>query len=70
MPAPPLRVSLPSPPLRVLLALLPVKELLLAFPAPLIADVPVKVRFSMLGKNVKSKVKKYLNVLKFDHDKE
>ncbi len=43
-----MRVSIPKPPLRVLLALLPVIRLLAVLPVPLIAAVPVRVRFSKL----------------------
>ena len=39
-------VSLPSPPLSVLIAALPVSTLSSALPVPLIAPVPVRVRFS------------------------
>ena len=47
VPNPPSKVSLPAPPSKMLLPVLPVMTLLPALPVPLIAVVPVKVRFSM-----------------------
>ncbi|WP_216087066.1 hypothetical protein [Stanieria cyanosphaera] len=41
-------VSTPPSPSRVLFTLLPVSMLLRAFPFPLIAVVPVRIRFSKL----------------------
>ena len=59
LPAPPFRVSFPVPPSRVLLALLPVMILFWALPVPLIAVVPVKVRFTTFaGSVVVSEVEK------------
>ena len=52
LPPPPLRVSVPSNPLSTLAALLPVRLLLRALPVPLIAAVPVRVRFSTLAARV------------------
>ncbi len=43
---PPMSVSAPVPPLRVLFPLLPVMTLFSVLPVPLIADVPVRDRFS------------------------
>jgi hypothetical protein len=45
-PAPPIQVSLPEPPLSTLAPLFPVMVLARALPVPLIATVPVRVRFS------------------------
>ena len=42
-------MSSPAPPLRVLLPEFPVIVLLSVFPVPLIAEVPVNVRFSTLA---------------------
>ena len=42
-------MSLPAPPSNVLLPEFPVIVLLSAFPVPLIAEVPVNVRFSTLA---------------------
>ena len=46
LPLPPSRESVPSPPVRILSAVLPVRVLLRALPVPLMAAVPVRVRFS------------------------
>jgi len=47
-----MRVSAPAPPLRTLLPVLPVMILFRLLPVPLIAVVPVKVRFSRWFFNV------------------
>ncbi|MCL1481091.1 MAG: hypothetical protein MH213_07050 [Marinobacter sp.] len=52
IPAPPSSVSLPSNPVSVLLPLLPVITLSSTLPVPLIAAVPVSVRFSTLSVSV------------------
>ena len=49
LPNPPTKVSSPTPPSNVLLPEFPVIVLLSAFPVPLIAEVPVNVRFSTLA---------------------
>ena len=56
VPKAPLRISLPKPPLRMLFPVLPVMTLLPSFPVPLIAVVPVRVRFSILLKVARVKV--------------
>ena len=44
--------AVPVPPLRVLLPELPVSTLLSVLPVPLIAEVPVSVRFSTLAASI------------------
>ncbi|PKN86347.1 MAG: hypothetical protein CVU51_07355 [Deltaproteobacteria bacterium HGW-Deltaproteobacteria-1] len=51
-PIPPIRVSAPEPPLRILFALFPVITLFNALPVPLMALVPVNMRFSTLAAKV------------------
>ena len=51
-PAPPARVSLPAPPVSVLAALFPVSVFASLLPVALIADEPLKVRFSTLEPRV------------------
>ena len=48
LPNPPTKVSIPAPPFNVLLPEFPVIVLLSVFPVPLIAEVPVNVKFSTL----------------------
>ena len=52
LPPPPVRLSLPSSPDSVLAATLPMITLSLALPVPLIAAVPVSVRFSRFTDSV------------------
>ena len=56
MPTPPIRVSAPVFPSRMFAALLPVITLLAVLPVPLIAAVPVRVRFSRLVRVARLKV--------------
>ena len=51
-----MRLSIPAPPLRMLLPAPLLRMLLPALPVPLIAAVPVRVRFSMFGKAARLKV--------------
>ena len=51
-----MRISLPASPVRVLLAMFPIRVLLRVFPVPLIAVVPVNVRFSILVRAARLKV--------------
>ena len=52
-PLPPASVSLPPPPFRLLLPLLPVRLLTALLPVPLIAEEPVRTRFSRFAPSVK-----------------
>ena len=51
-PAPPVSVSLPAPPVRAFAAELPVIVFAALVPVPLIADEPVRVRFSTFEPSV------------------